>query len=74
MSLLGRVQLLGSVVKHINGRFLSVLCIFVRCKEEEESVSLLGRVQVLSSMSNILMDDPDMYCVFLSDAMRRRRV
>jgi hypothetical protein len=26
----------------------TLLCIFVRCKEEEESVSLLGRVQVLS--------------------------
>ncbi len=50
MSLLGRVQVLSSVVRHTNGRFLSVLCIFVRCKEEEESVSLLGRVQVLSSV------------------------
>jgi hypothetical protein len=51
VSLLGRVQVLSSVVKPINhGRFLSVLCIFVRCKEEEESVSLLGRVQVLSSV------------------------
>jgi hypothetical protein len=50
VSLLGRVQVLSSVVKDINGRSLSVLCIFVRCKEEEESVSLLGRVQVLSSV------------------------
>jgi hypothetical protein len=49
-------------------------CIFVRCKEEEESVSLLGRVQVLSSMSNILMDCSYQYDVFLSDARRRRKV
>jgi hypothetical protein len=64
----------GPGAEHINGRFLYVLCIFVRCKEEEESVSLLGGVQVLSSMSNILMDDPFLYCIFLSDARRRRRV
>jgi hypothetical protein len=28
--------------------------IFVRCKEEEESVSLLGRVQVLSSVDELM--------------------
>ncbi len=54
MSLLGRVQVLTSVVEHINGRSLSVLCVFVRCKEEEESVSLLGRVQVLSSVDELM--------------------
>ncbi len=54
MSLLGRVQVLSSVVKHIYRRFLSLLCIFVRCKEEEESVSLLGRVQVLSSVDELM--------------------
>jgi hypothetical protein len=30
---------LSSVVKHINGRSLSVLCLFVRCKIEEGGVS-----------------------------------
>jgi hypothetical protein len=86
VSLLGRVQVLSSVVKHIketvsravlhiNGLFLSVRCIFVRCKEEEEGVSLLGRVKLLSSVvKHILMDYSYLYCVFLSDVRRRKRV
>ncbi len=32
MSLLGRVQVLSSVVKHVNGRFLSVLCTVYFCQ------------------------------------------
>jgi hypothetical protein len=34
--------------------YLYCAYIFVRCKEEEESVSLLGRVQVLSSVDELM--------------------